>query len=277
MASLTCIIPVYNEDAVAKTVAELKKVLNGLVDYEMIVVDDGSDKPVAVPGVTVIRHAKNRGYGAAIKTGMLKAKGERILIIDADGTYPAEAVPQLLEGDFEMAVGARTKAQAKIQLYRRPAKWFLGKLANYLARTDIPDLNSGMRVFRKDAAMEFLHMYPQGFSFTTTITLAFLCNDHTVNYVPIDYHLRTGKSKIRPLQDGLNFIMIIVRTVLYFNPLRIFLPISLAMMAAAAAVFAYTSILMGRVMDITVILLALSSVQIAVFGLLAELIVKRVR
>ncbi|MFH0862930.1 MAG: glycosyltransferase family 2 protein [Candidatus Altiarchaeota archaeon] len=275
MALLTCVIPAYNEERVAETVNGLQSVLKGVVGFEIIVVDDGSAKPVELKGVTVIRHHVNMGYGAALKTGMLRAKGDRILIIDADGTYPVEDVPKLLDDDYDMVVGARTKVDAKIELYRRPAKWFLGRLANYLARTSIPDLNSGMRVFRREVAMKYLHLYPRGFSFTTTITLAMLCDDYSVKYVPVDYNVRRGKSKIRPLKDGLNFIAIILRTILYFNPLRIFLPISMAIIAAGLLVFAYTSIVLGRVMDITVVTLILSGVQVALFGMLAELIVKR--
>jgi glycosyltransferase involved in cell wall biosynthesis len=278
MNDLSCVIPAYNETAVGDTVGRLRKVLNQTpLQYEIIVVDDGSDVPIQVRGAMVLRHAENMGYGASLKTGILKAKGERILIIDADGTYPVEALSQLLEGDFDMSVGARTKSSANIPLYRRPAKWFLGYLANYLSRTKIPDLNSGMRVFRKEAAMRYMHLYPRGFSFTTTITLAFLCDDLTVNFVPIDYHPRTGSSKIRPFKDGFNFIMLIIRTITYFSPLRVFLPVSAVLLALAMLFFLYSTLVLGKVMDITVIVLFVSSIQTASFGLLAELIVKRVK
>jgi hypothetical protein len=138
-------------------------------------------------------------------------------------------------------------------------------------------LNSGLRVFSRERALAFLHLYPRGFSFTTTITLAFLCNDYTVKYIPIEYRVREGKSKIKPIQDGTNFIGLIVRTVLYFNPLKIFLPISAAMMLAAILIFVYTTLVFGRVMDITVITVTVTAVEIMLFGLLADLIVKRVR
>jgi glycosyltransferase involved in cell wall biosynthesis len=208
---------------------------------------------------------------------MHRAKGDRILIIDADGTYPVDSIAQMIEMDADMIVGARIKANAEIPLYRRPAKWLLTKLANYLSRESIPDLNSGLRLFKKDMAMDYIHLYPCGFSFTTTITLAFLCDELRVEYVPIDYHKRKGKSKINPLKDGLNFIMLIVRTIIYFNPLRVFLPVSAFMLAIAGLIFIYTATVLGRVMDITVISITLSAVQLAFFGLLADLMVKRGR
>jgi len=258
-------------------VAGLRRILDGIVDYEIVVVDDGSEKPVEVKGAVVVRHPRNMGYGAALKTGLLRAKGGRVLIVDADGTYPLESIPKLLDGDYDMVVGSRTGVNVSIPLQRRPVKWFLGLLANYLSGTRIPDLNSGLRVFSRERALEFLHLYPRGFSFTTTITLAFLCSDYTVKYVPIEYGIREGKSKIRPLQDTLNFTGFIVRTILYFNPLKIFMPVSALMLLVAGLVFLYTAFALGRVMDITVITIIVTAVEIALFGLLADLVVKRVR
>ncbi len=276
MTSLSCIIPAYNEESVQEVVDGLHAVLDGS-DHEILVVDDGSENPVKADRARVIRHPRNMGYGAALKTGLLKASGEKILIIDADGTYPVEAVPELLVRDSDMVVGSRTKEGVKIPGYRKPAKWFLRKLANYLSGTNIPDLNSGLRVFRRGRAIEFLHLYPSGFSFTTTITLAFLSSDYTVEYVPIDYRVRQGKSKINPIQDGFNFTGLIVRTILYFNPLKVFLPFSLLLLLAAFMVFLYTAFMLGRVMDIATITLTVTAVEVLLFGLLADLIVKRVR
>jgi len=277
MVSLTCVVPVYNEEAAKEVVSGLRKVLDKVAEYEIIVVDDGSTDVVKVEGATIVRHPQNMGYGASIKTGILKAGGDKILIVDADGTYQLEAIPSMLEGDYDMVVAARTKPNVNMPLYRRPAKWLIGQLANYLSGTPIPDLNSGLRVFRKARALEFLHLYPRGFSFTTTITLAFLCNDYTVKYVPIEYYRRKGKSKIRPVRDGLGFILLIVRTILYFNPLKVFLPVAALLFILGAAVFAYSAFALGRVMDITVIALITSAIEVALFGLLADLIVRRPR
>jgi len=153
MVELTCIVPAYNEAALDSVLDGLRGVLDGLTDYEILVVDDGSEKPVESDAATVIRHPHNMGYGAALKTGLLKASGERVLIVDADGTYPLESIPQLLDSDFDMVVGARIGENVHIQLYRRPAKWLLTQLANYLSGTRIPDLNSGMRVFSRERAL----------------------------------------------------------------------------------------------------------------------------
>ena len=128
-----------------------------------------------------------------------------------------------------MVVGARIGQDVNIQLYRKPAKFFLRKLANYLTGTNIPDLNSGLRVFNKHEAMKYFNIICDGFSFTTTITLAFLCNNLNIKYIPINYHDRVGKSKIKPFKDGFNFILLIINTVTYFNPLKVFAPIGLTM------------------------------------------------
>jgi len=177
---LSIVIPAHNEEkAIGAVLDELIEVLEGQ-KYEIIVVDDGStDKTPKIvqqkDSIKLIQHHYNKGYGAAIKTGIKNATNEVILIIDGDGSYPVKAIPELLkEADkYDMVVGARTGKEVKIQLYRRPAKWFLSKLANYLAETKIPDLNSGMRIFRRKEVERFLNILPNKFSFTTTLTLAY--------------------------------------------------------------------------------------------------------
>jgi len=225
----------------------------------------------------LIQHPVNRGYGAALKTGIKSANGYWILITDADGTYPNEYIPELLKysDEYDMVVGARTGENVSIPLYRRPAKLFLTKLANYLVGTKIPDLNSGMRLFRKKDSMEYFHILPSGFSFTTTITLSYLSDGFLVKYVPIDYHERHGSSKIKPFRDGMNFILLILKAITYFNPLKVFLPISFIILLAAALLFWYTAFVVGKLADISVIVLIVASIQIGLFGLLADLIVKR--
>ncbi|MBD3388585.1 MAG: glycosyltransferase [Candidatus Altiarchaeales archaeon] len=279
MVSLTCVVPAYDEEGLDDVLSGIHRALEGFIDYEVIVVDDGSHEPVEVDDEALIRHPYNMGYGAAVKTGLLRSNGDRVLIIDADGTYPAERIPSLLEGDYDMVVGSRTGDEVSIPLVRRPAKWLLTSLAKYLSGFDIPDLNSGLRVFRRELALEFLHLYPRGFSFTTTITLAFLCNDYTVKYVPIDYHSRSGdsKSKISPLSDGFGFLLLILRTILYFNPLKVFMPLSALMLSLAGLVFMYSTMVLGQVMDITVTSITVTAVEVALFGLLADLVVKRAR
>ncbi|MDX1648481.1 MAG: glycosyltransferase family 2 protein, partial [Myxococcota bacterium] len=134
----------------------------------------------------------------------------------------------------DMVVGARVGENVAIPAVRRPAKWFLGRLASYLAGRPIPDLNSGLRAMRRDLVQRYEHILPSGFSFTTTITLAALCRDHLVRYETIDYHARLGDSKIRP-RHAFDFLLLIVRTIVYFNPLKVFLPLGALFFAAGLA------------------------------------------
>ena len=222
------IIPCFNEEnSILETIKELQALD---LNCEIVLVDDGSNDNTYeiirnIAGIKLVRHEENRGYGAAIKTGIKSAQYEIVTITDADGTYPNERIPELVkifeEGNFDMVVGARTGKNVKIPLIRKPAKWFINKLANYLAGTKIPDLNSGLRVMKKEVLERFIRILPDGFSFTSTITLSMLTNGYSVKYVPIDYFKREGKSKIKPIQDTLNFIQLIIRIVLYFDPLKI--------------------------------------------------------
>ena len=283
MNMLSVIVPAYNEQqAIASVLDELKSVLDGGVErYELIVVDDGStdDTAKAVQQqdtVKLIRHPYNRGYGASLKTGISKASGDTILIVDGDGTYQARDIPKLLDhvDEYAMIVGSRTGNEVRIPLLRKPAKWFLAKLANYLSRANIPDLNSGMRLFKKADIERFLTILPSGFSFTTTMTLAYHCNDHLVKYVPVDYHKRAGKSKIRPLRDGLNFVLLILRVITYFNPLRVFLPVAFILLVSAVIILICSLLLLDRIMDATVVALLIAAIQMGAFGLLADAIPK---
>ena len=281
---ISVVIPARNEEeTIVGVLGKIKSVMaKSRKSFEIIVVDDGSDDKTEqlvkkVRGVKMIRHPYNRGYGAALKTGIRHASGKWVLITDADGTYPAEDIPRLLEhtGDYDMVVGSRTGKDVNIPLHRRPGKWFLSKLANYLSGTKIPDLNSGLRIFRKEDAARFFNILPHGFSFTTTITLAYISNDYSVKYVPIDYHERGGKSKIRPVRDGVGFALLIIKTITYFNPLKTFLPTSLALLVAAALVFFYSFFVIGKIMDVTITVLIITSIQIGFLGLVADSIAKR--
>ena len=280
------IVPVYNEkESVAGTIDKLIK--TPWQEFpEIIIVDDGSDEKISnnfasVEKVKIIRHEQNRGYGAALKTGIKNAGYDIIAITDADNTYPNERIPELVEmfekGNFDMVVGARVGENVKIPLIRRPAKWSISKLANYLTEAKIPDINSGLRVMKKKVVEEYLNILPDGFSFTSTITLAMLTNSYKVEYVPIDYFERKGKSKIRPIHDTLNFIQLIIRTALYFNPLKIFIPLSLVLALFAFLVLIGSWFLTGKVMDITFGVVLMTSVLVMVVGMLADLIDKRLK
>ena len=275
---VSVVIPAYNEEeGIAEVVRQVRSLTRAV---ELIVVDDGSEDATAAraseAGARVIRLPYNRGYGAALKTGILASRGSAVVITDADGTYPNERIPELVSllEENEMVVGARTGARVAIPWVRRPAKWFLNRLANYLSEARIPDLNSGLRAFRREAVLRFFGILPSGFSFTTTITLAMHVNDLRVAYVPIDYHARQGRSKIRPIQDTLNFLALILRTILYFRPLKIFLPASGLLFLAAVGIFLYSALRTEKIMDASVTITLMTSFQMAAIGLLADLIDK---
>jgi len=244
--ALSVVVPAYNEEnAVADQIKSIHRVLTDHdIPYEIIVVDDGSADNTAQEaesaGARIIHHPRNRGYGASLKTGIKAARYPTVAIIDADGTYPAEAIPAMLEKirEYDMVVGARTAPNAKIPLVRKPAKWFLRQLASYLAEQPIPDLNSGLRILKKPLVERFEHVLPSGFSFTTTITLSLMCNDYLVDYHPIEYHHRVGESKIRPV-DAYHFFLLILRTIVYFNPLKVFLPLGMALFLTGTGKFVY--------------------------------------
>jgi glycosyltransferase involved in cell wall biosynthesis len=231
---VSVVIPAFNEEGGVQTVvAELQDMFrNQKIEAEIIVVDDGSTdstgRLAAAAGARVLRHRSNRGYGAALKTGISAALHDYIVITDADGTYPAEYIPELLKRleRADMVVGARIGRNVKIPFARRPAKWALNRLANYLTGARIPDLNSGLRAFRRNVAMQYFSILPDQFSFTTTITLAMHCDKYAVSYVPIDYRGRRGRSKIVPWDAG-SFLVLILRTAMLFRPIRVFLPVVL--------------------------------------------------
>ena len=286
---VSVIVPAFNEEhGVGPVLDQLHAVLSVSERvYEIVVIDDGSSdataeavrsRPATEP-VILLQHHANRGYGASLKTGIRHARYDTLCITDADGTYPNERIPDLLdqmgEARADMVVGARTGEFVQISLVRRPAKWVIGKLASLVAGDSIPDLNSGLRVFRRGAAMEFFDLLPDGFSFTTTITLGMLTNGYLVEYVPIDYHARVGSSKIRPIRDTLNFVQLILRIALYFAPLKLFLPLSLllALLGLAWGLFSYFAL--SKLADVSTLIILMTAVQVAVIGLLAELINRR--
>lgn len=279
---LTIIIPAYNEE---KSIGEdidviIKTMKKANYRYEIIVVDDGStDKTTQIvkakKGAELIQHSYNKGVGAARKTGILKAKGEIIVMTDGDGTYPNQDIPKLLTymKDYDMVVGARIGENVQWPLMRRPARWFIRKLASYLITTKIPDLNSGLRVFKKDLARKFFNILPDNHSWVSTITLAFLANGYTIKYVPIDYYKRKGKSTIHPIKDTYNFVSLVIRTVMYFNPLRVFLPLTALILISAITRTLYDATVLHRIKE-SDIMLFLTGLIIGVLGLLADLIVR---
>jgi glycosyltransferase involved in cell wall biosynthesis len=281
--SATIIVPAYNEAGAIEDVLEhIKNVMDSSeLSYEILVVDDGSTDDTALvvqkKGIKVISSPQNQGYGAALKSGIRHAKYDVIVITDADGTYPNDKIPELLRwiGKYDMVVGARIGKDVHIPWLRKPAKWFIGGLANLMAGAEIQDLNSGLRAFRASLAKRFYPILPNGFSFTSTITLAMFENGYTVKYIPIDYHKRIGKSKINPIRDTLNFTLLIIRTTVYYAPLRVFLPISGVLLLAGLIFGVYSILILEKLMDVTTVVLVMAAIQLASTGLLADMINKR--
>ena len=289
-AGVTLVVPAYNEESGIEGVVQRLAALDFGAPLELLVIDDGSTDgtrakldalAAEVPALQVLSHNSNRGYGAALKTGFSAARHEVIVITDADATYPEDRIKDLLDcvdRGAEMAVGARTGSDVNVPLVRRPAKAVLRMLASYLAKTKIPDLNSGLRAFRRDLVLQYRPILPDGFSFTTTITLAALTNGHRVDYVSIDYAARSGSSKIRPIRDTLGFTALIIRTVLYFNPLRVFYPVA-GFLTLVLLAFLYFDLFVEEPANLgdKTVLMFVAVVQVLTIGLLADLIEKKSR
>jgi glycosyltransferase involved in cell wall biosynthesis len=278
---VSVVIPAFNEEqGVGPVVVELLETLGrqGL-EAEIIVVDDGSTDKTAsaadAAGARVLRHRSNRGYGAALKSGITAASNDYVVITDADGTYPSKYIPELLASleTADMVVGARTGANVKIPLIRRPAKWLLNRLANYMTNAKIPDLNSGLRAFRRNVAMQYFTILPDQFSWTTTITLAMHCDKYAVTYLPIDYLARKGRSKIVPWDAG-SFAILILRTAMLFRPLRVFVPV---VMLCLVYGFVKMSIDMTRDPNISAsaLLAFVSALIILLIGMLGDALATR--
>ena len=275
--SLSVVIPAYNEEgAVRHTIEDVRAHLDPLgLPYEIIVIDDGSeDRTLEIAretGVVVDSNQVNTGYGASLKRGIKHAQYEYVAILDADGTYPARYLPPMLAmcRNQDMVVGDRGAAMKNVPWIRKPAKWVLNTFASFLAERRLNDLNSGLRVFRKSELVPFIPLLPQKFSFTTTITLCMSCNGKRMIYTPIEYGKRVGKSKIRPV-DFLNFIILVLRMTVLFNPLRVFIPLGLALMALGVTKFVY-DIFMDNLSE-TTIFAFLSALIIWSLGLIADMI-----
>jgi glycosyltransferase involved in cell wall biosynthesis len=293
---ISVIIPAYNEQgAVRAQVESVRRVLRThSMAYEIIVIDDGSEDKTAEEalqtGARVLRHPKNRGYGAALKTGILAAEYDTIVIIDADGTYPSEEIPNLVAKleTADMVVGARTNKDAHIPRLRRPAKWLLRSLATHIAEQPIPDLNSGLRVFRRECVKQYFPILSNRFSFTTTVTLALLADDYRVVYHPINYFRRVGKSKIMPYHF-MDFTILIVRMSMMFQPLRVFVPLAFSFGFLGVLKVIYDvvaliprnanidlSLLYQPVISTSAILLLLVGFQLLMIGMVADGVVRRI-
>jgi glycosyltransferase involved in cell wall biosynthesis len=277
------ILPLYNEEkSLGATLEHLQSILKSVpCQSEIIVVNDGSTDHTGkilqqYPTIQVIHHGINRGYGAALKTGIRYAKYSIIAITDGDGTYPNERIPDLvkLANQADMVVGARIGANVRYSRIRKIPKWFLVRFAQWVTKYRIPDLNSGMRVFRKPVVERFLTILPDTFSFTTTITIAMLTNNYIVHYEPIDYYHRVGKSKIKPIRDTLGFIQLILRMGVYFAPMRIFFPVA-SLFFAGFLISLFQDVFIRQDLTESTLILFVAATQIGMFALLADMIDKR--
>lgn len=280
---MSVVIPAFNEEkAIAQVIRELDAELRSAdIEAEIIVVDDGSPdntgREAHGAGARVLRHRSNRGYGAALKNGIAAASHDIIAITDADGTYPAKHIPQMLRvlDRADLVVGARVGANVHIPLIRRPAKWALNKLANFVSDSRIVDMNSGLRVFRRDVVMQYFPILPDQFSWTTTLSLSMHCDKYAVEYVPIEYRHRTGSSKIMPWDAG-TFAVLILRTAMLFRPLRVFLPMVLVCLAYGIAKMTHDLFIVDDPnISASAILSFLSALFILLIGMLGDSISTR--
>ncbi|NHC13139.1 glycosyltransferase family 2 protein [Motilibacter deserti] len=287
---VTVVLPCYNEqDHVLLEIERITKALEASgYAYELLVIDDAStDGTLRVLQEALLQHPhmrllpfrRNGGSGTARRIGTQQARGEIVVWTDADMTYPNERIPELVrmldeDPTVDQVVGARTSEQGSHRMLRVPAKWFIRKLAEVLSNSKIPDLNSGLRAFRRTVALPYMRLLPPGFSCVTTITLAFLSNQHDVRYVPIDYAKRAGTSKFKFVRDAYRYILQVLRMVMYFNPLKVLMPVALTLLTVGVGKGIYDLIAHPVRFASNTVLIFVTGVLIAVLGLLADLIVR---
>ena len=287
---VTVILPCYNEEAhVAREIERITAALDASnFSYELLVIDDKStDDTLAVlkaelpryPHLRLMPFRRNGGSGTARRIGTAEACGRIVVWTDADMTYPNERIPEFVQylvdhPDVDQVVGARTSEQGTHKVFRVPAKFVIRKIAETLASTKIPDLNSGLRAFRRDVSLPYLRLLPPGFSCVTTITMSFLSNQHGVDYLPIEYAKRSGTSKFHFIKDAYRYILQVLRMVMYFNPIKVLMPLALWIFVIG---------FVKSIVDITryhfrlttsTLLLLLTGLIIGSIALLADLIVR---
>lgn len=241
LPGVSVVIPALNEGhGIAHVIQGIRRVFaEHAIDYELIVVDDGSTDSTAAgalqEGATVISHPHNLGYGQSLKTGIRNASFDLIAITDADSTYPPDRLPDLIAAAdrYDLVVGQRTGGVYRGGVIKRAGRFIFRWLSEFATGQRVPDINSGLRVFRRSDILPFFPSISSGFSFTTTTTLVYLLNNMFVTYVPIDYHPRTGRSKVRHIHDTLRALQIIVQAVLWYNPIKVFLLAALPFIASS--------------------------------------------
>jgi len=287
---VTVVLPCYNEQD--HVLLELERISSALdasgYSYELVVIDDAStDRTLAVlegvaeryPRMRLVPFHRNGGSGTARRIGTEQARGEIVVWTDADMTYPNERIPELVrmlqtDTTIDQVVGARTAEAGTYKLLRVPAKWVVRKVAERLTGVRIPDLNSGLRAFRRSVSLPYLRLLPPGFSCVTTITLSFLSNQHDVRYVPIDYAKRAGASKFHFAKDAYRYLLQVLRMVMYFDPLKLLMPVALWMLGIGAVKTVFDIVVHPVRIATNTVLLLVTGLIVAAMALLADLIVR---
>jgi polyisoprenyl-phosphate glycosyltransferase len=284
---VSIILPTYNE--AGHVMEEIERIVASMdashYSWEIVAVDDrSSDGTVALlheaaaadDRIRVFEHARNLGSGGARRTGTRESRGHVVVWTDVDMTYPNDQIPNLvdsLEG-FDQVVGARTTEEGTKKALRVPAKWAIRRLAQFLAQEEIPDLNSGFRAFKRDRAVKYLNRLPNGFSCVTTMTMSFLSDGYSVGYIDIPYAAREGESKFHWYRDTRKYLMQVVRMILSYEPLRVFMPIGLALLLFGVGKLGYDVVTKDLRLATNTLLILFAAFQVMSIGLLADLVVR---
>lgn len=281
---VSVVLPVYNEKGHLLTeIDRIRKALDhSPYSYELVVIDDGSSDGSSehlrdIAGIRLFQFGMNRGSGAARRYGSQMARGRVIVWTDVDLSYPNEMIPDLvaeLDRGYDQVVGARVTEQGTFKLLRRPAKWFIRRLAGFLTKSHIPDLNSGLRAFRSEVGKQFLHLLPSGFSCVTTITMTFLANGYSVEYVPIPYFERAGRSKFHWWTDTRRYLMQVIRLSLSYEPMRIFGPVGGILALAGLAKLGFDIIDKGFRIATNTLVIVGAAIAVLLVGVIADMLVQ---
>ena len=270
--SITILLPAFNEEqSIGSTVTTIKQLYP---DYEVLVIDDGSTDNTAEvamsAGANVWPHPYNIGNGASIKTGLRCARGDWVVMMDADGQHDPSDISRLVDNKdtFDMVIGAR-KNKFKSAIHRNCANYVYNKFASYITKFRVEDLTSGLRLVRKDVAIKYLYLLPNRFSYPTTLTMAYLRSGLSIKYIPIQINKRTGKSKIKIVRDGARFLLTITKVATLYSPFRIFLPISLFFFIIGNSYYCFTYFTYNRFTNMSALLLS-TSIIVFMMGLISE-------
>src|SRR5690349_3503692 len=286
----TIVLPCFNEHE--HVIEEVERICRAMdasgIPYELLAIDDAStdntlqlllDARPRFPSMRVMPFRRNGGSGTARRIGSYEARGEIVVWTDADMTYPNERIPEFVQTllddpTYDQVVGARTSEEGTHKLLRVPAKWVIRKIAERLSNSSIPDLNSGLRAFRRSVSLPYLRLLPPGFSCVTTITLAFLSNQHDIRYVDISYAKRAGQSKFHFVRDAYRYILQVLRMVMYFDPLKVLMPLALWLVGIGLVKGVVDMVRHPFYFPASTVLLVVSGLIVASLALLSDLVVR---